>query len=185
MSGGARPASVLIDGYNLLHAIPRFAPRGGPVAPARSRMEAWLARAARERSVSTCVVVWDGRAGGSKAKPATSLEVIYTPKDIEADDRLRDLMRGRFAGRAAETWVVSSDREVKRSARDLGFVALGAMTFWKRWSDASGDSKGRRRRPVSDAPEPSGKPRPTKAGVEELLSQMLDVDDEDEGRAEE
>lgn len=179
MSGGARPSAVLVDGYNLLHAIPRFAPRGGPVAPARSRLETWLARAARERGVSTCVLVWDGRASGSKAKPASSLEVIYTPKGTEADDRLRDLMRDRFAGRASETWVVSSDREVKRSARDLGFVPLGAMTFWKRWSDASGGAKGRRRKPVSGAPEPSGKPRPTKAGVEELLSEMLGDDERD------
>jgi len=91
-------------------------------------------------------------------------------------------MRDRFADRASTTWVVSSDREVKRSARDLGFVPLGAMTFWKRWTDEPGGRKGRRN-PVSDAPEPSEKPRPTKAGVEDLLAAMLGEEEEgDDGR---
>jgi len=142
VSRGRRPSAVLIDGYNLLHAIPRFAPRGGPLAPARSRLETWLARVARERDVSRCVIVWDGRERGSRSRSSALLEVIY-----------------------------------------LGFVPLGAMTFWKRWTDEPGGRKGRRN-PVSDAPEPSEKPRPTKAGVEDLLAAMLGEEEEgDDGRS--
>jgi len=171
---------VLIDGYNLLHAIPRFAPRGGPLAAARSRLETWLVRAAREHGVARCVVVWDGRERGSRSRSAAPLEVIYTARGTEADDRLRELMVDCFADRARATWVVSSDREVMRSARDMGFVSLGAMTFWKRWADDPGRRKGRRN-PVSGAPEPSEKPRPTKAGVEDLLAEMLDEKREGDG----
>lgn len=150
------------------------------MASARSRLETWLARVARERDVSPCVIVWDGGERGSRARSVAPLEVIYTARGTEADDRLRQLMRDRFADRASTTWVVSSDRAVKRSARDLGFVPLGAMTFWKRWADEPGRRKGRRN-PVSGAPEPSEKPRPTKAGVEDLLAEMLGEKTEGDG----
>ncbi|HKY61045.1 MAG TPA: NYN domain-containing protein, partial [Gemmatimonadota bacterium] len=55
------PEAVLVDGYNVLHAIPRFAPRGGDVAAARQALERWLAEAAARHGVVESVIVWDGR----------------------------------------------------------------------------------------------------------------------------
>ncbi|HUP18799.1 MAG TPA: NYN domain-containing protein [Gemmatimonadota bacterium] len=178
-SGGS-PRAVLVDGYNLLHAIPRFAPRGGPIEPARAALEAWLAQVARVRGVVDVVLVWDGRAAARASRTPAPLTVLYTSADETADERIRALCRGRFAGRAAETWVVSSDREVQGPARQLGFEAIGAMTFWRRWNAGSreGDTvrPGRAGAPGGAPPgrEAPAKPRrATPREVDELLDEFL------------
>lgn len=123
-----------MDGYNILHAIRRFAPRGGDPAPKRAAFERWLADAAKHQGVTDCVVVWDGAMAPTEAPPREPLDVIYSGRSRSADIELLELCRGDYADCAARTWVVSSDRGVQQPARDLGFVVLGAMTFYRRWS---------------------------------------------------
>jgi predicted RNA-binding protein with PIN domain len=140
--GNHAPRAVLVDGYNVLHAIPRFAPRGGDLSAARERFESWLSQAAAEAGVRECVLVWDGRDGQQRrVGPVT---VLYTGAGVSADDRLLALCRGAFAARARFTWVVSSDRDVQGPARQLGFAVLGAMSFYQRWSSrtTSGSAAG-------------------------------------------
>ena len=122
------PHAVLVDGYNVLHAIPKFAPRGRDLAPSRDRFEAWLAEAASRAGVQGCVLVWDGRAGSRESR-AGRLTVLYTAAGTSADERILDLCRGPFAFRPATTWVVSSDSDVREPARQLGFPSLGARTL--------------------------------------------------------
>lgn len=171
----ARPRAVLIDGYNLLHAVPRFAPRGADLAPRREALESWLAGEARRRGAPEVVLVWDGRAGSRAGSAPAPLTVLYTPAGLTADERILSLCRGPYARRADSTWVVSSDRGIQAPARQLGFHVLGAMTFYRRWSAA-----GR-----SAPPEPGEKPgRPTSAEVDELLDAFLEDrgDRPDDGR---
>jgi predicted RNA-binding protein with PIN domain len=162
------PDAVLVDGYNLLHAIPRFAPRGADLASARAQLEQWLAEAARRRGVREVILVWDG--GGAappdptRARPP--LEVVFTPANKTADERLLALCRGRYAAMGDRTWVVSSDRDVQAPARELGFETMGAMTFFRRWSDA------RPRGGCAREAEPE-KPRATRHEVDELLERFL------------
>ena len=176
MSGVAsRPEVVLVDGYNLLHAIPSFAPRGADLAPARERLEGWLAQAARQQRVSQCVLVWDG-GGARKVRAPAPLTIRYTPKGISADERLLELCRERYAARAASTWVVSSDHGVQAPARELGFTVLGARTFYERWMPPRrGGGRGRLR--SRKAADPDEKPRATRADVEDLLAEFLDQGD--------
>lgn len=129
------PGAVLVDGYNVLHAIPRFAPRGADLTAARERFESWLSEAAARAGVGSCVLVWDGR-GGSRDRKAGRLTILYTAAGVSADDRLLDLCRGAYASRSASTWVVSSDSDVRDPARQLGFTVLGAMAFYRRWTSA-------------------------------------------------
>lgn len=182
MSGStATPRAVLVDGYNVLHAIARFAPRGGPVEPARTAFQAWLAEAARRRGVREVVVVWDGRTAGREPRAPAPLKVLFTPKGTTADDRILDLCRGTYAGRASTTWVVSSDREVQGPARQLGFEGIGAMTFYRRWARGGG-GPGRSRSGSGGGSgsgsrdEPGGAKKPRRASadeVEELLDAFL------------
>jgi predicted RNA-binding protein with PIN domain len=123
-----------VDGYNVLHAIREFAPRGGDPAPKRAAFERWLADAAMRHGVADCVVVWDGSIAPAEALSIQPLDVIYSGRSQSADSKLLELCRGDYADRAARTWVVSSDRGVQRPARQLGFAVLGAMTFYRRWS---------------------------------------------------
>lgn len=166
----AGPDAVLVDGYNVLHAIPRFAPRGADLASARERFESWLSVAAGRAGVERSVLVWDGR-GGRRERRAGRLTILYTAAGVSADDRLLDLCRGEFASRSASTWVVSSDRDVQDPARQLGFTVIGAMAFYRRWSFAR----------VSDAendPGGAARLRSSPAEVDELLDAFLNADRE-------
>lgn len=172
---GSGTLAVLIDGYNLLHAIPKFAPRGADLAPARERLEAWLAEAAARHGVSVCMLVWDGGNGRRSRGP---LQIVHTRAGVSADERILDLCRERFVGRAASTWVVSSDRDIQVPARELGFVVVGAMTFYRKW-ESSGRGRGGRVG-ASDDPGSRTRPRPTRSEVDELMDAFLDADREDE-----
>ncbi|MDX1624238.1 MAG: NYN domain-containing protein [Gemmatimonadota bacterium] len=177
-SGSKKPRGVLIDGYNLLHAIPRFAPRGDPLEPAREELERWLAQAAARHGSPEVVLVWDGRSGGRWSRSTGGIRIVYTAADASADERLLELCRGPFADRSDSTWVVSSDRDVQVPARQLGFTVLGTMTFYRRWK-AGGKGGGRRGGSTGPAAQ-SGKPRrASRAEVEDLLEDFLA--DRDEG----
>ena len=169
--GSPAPRAVLVDGYNVLHAIPRFAPRGGDLAAARDRFEAWLVQAAAAFGVRECVLIWDGR-DGQRQRRAGPVRVLYTAAGVSADDRLLDLCRGAFAARAASTWVVSSDHDVQGPARQLGFAVLGAMTFYRRWAPAAGPAADPR---VADR-DRSTPGAPSRAEVDELLAEFLEAD---------
>ena len=166
------PEAVLVDGYNVLHAIPRFAPRGADLATARERFESWLSVAAGRAGIGCCVLVWDGR-GGRRERRAGRLTVLYTAAGVSADDRLLDLCRGEFATRSASTWVVSSDRDVQDPARQLGVTVLGAMAFYRGWSTPKGDRSG------DTENDPGAVPRRSSAAeVDELLDAFLNADRE-------
>ena len=170
-----RPLAVLVDGYNVLHAIPRFAPRGRDLGPARDRFETWLAEGAARAGVERCVLVWDGRAG-TRDKRAGRLTILYTAAGTSADDRLLDLCRGPFAARSASTWVVSSDGDVRGPARQLGFVALGAMEFYRRWTSVPERNPPRRdHEPGAEQERPA---RVSRAEIDELLDAFLSADRE-------
>jgi predicted RNA-binding protein with PIN domain len=125
--------------------------------------------------VERCVLVWDGRAG-SQEKRAGRLTVLYTPAGTSADERLLDLCRGPFATRSAATWVVSSDRDVRDPAGQLGFVTLGAMEFYRRWKSPAATND--RRNDGEAAPRDGWPPRASRAEVDELLEAFLNADPE-------
>jgi len=166
------PHAVLVDGYNVLHAIPKFAPRGRDLGSARDRFEAWLGDAAARAGVERCVLVWDGR-DGSRQKRAGRLTILYTAAGTSADVRLLELCRGPFSARPASTWVVSSDGDVREPARQLGFITLGAMEFYRRWAAGIGGIEPRR--DESDLTEGRAA-RASRAEIDELLDAFLSAD---------
>ena len=179
------PDAVLVDGYNVLHAIPRFAPRGGDVAAARDAFERWLAEAGARHRVADVVIVWDGRHGARGTTHSRGLRVLYTEAAKTADERILELCREEYADRAESTWVVSSDHGIQTPARELGFTAVGAMTFYGRWSSGGAGaprSRGRRRR-VQRSSGAEADPRPTRAEIDELLGELLGRRDEEGGGA--
>ncbi len=142
------------------------------MAPARVALERWLGGTARAHAAPEVVLVWDGTRARRAARSPALLRVVFTGGET-ADERIRALMRGPYAGRADSTWVVSSDREVQGPARELGFTALGAMAFYRRWSTrprgtgTGGDAD------AGAAP----RPRPSRTQVEALLAEMLEARD--------
>lgn len=172
------PAAVLIDGYNVLHAIPKFAPRGRDLVSARDRFEAWLAVSAARAGVERCVLVWDGRAGVREERSGRQT-ILYTAAGTSADDRILELCRGPFASRQDSTWVVSSDGDVREPARQLGFTTLGAMEFYRRWapSAVSNDAtRGKDSRGGGSSARGERPARATRAEIDELLEAFLKAD---------
>lgn len=173
----ASPRRVLVDGYNLLHAVPRFAPRGRDVALARASLEQWLAGEALRRSIPEVVVVWDGTAPSRRRTGPIVVEV--TGAGVSADSRILHLARTVEPGEASRTWVVSSDGDVAGPARQLGLVTLGAMTFYRRWTEAEPTRRARQtrrgRKPLAEDDEE--KPRPTRPDVDRMLEELLGHDD--------
>jgi predicted RNA-binding protein with PIN domain len=170
--GNPAPRAVLVDGYNVLHALSRFAPRGGDLSAARERFESWLSQAVARAGVRDCVLVWDGR-DGQRQRRAGPVTVLHTAAGVSADDRLLELCRGAFAARARSTWVISSDRDVQGPAHQLGFPVLGAMTFYRRWGLAARPA-GADPRSADGHRDPPG--APSRGEVEELLEEFLKAD---------
>jgi hypothetical protein len=68
---------------------------------------------------------------------------------------------------------------VQGPARQLGFTAIGAMTFYRRWSpDGAPSSRSRRPGRVSGA---EANPRPARAEVDGLLDELLARREDPEG----
>ena len=175
------PEAVLVDGYNVLHAISRFAPRGGDVAEARHALERWLVEAAARYGVPEIVLVWDGGHGAAAATRSGRLRVIYTDASRTADERILELCRGPYANRSGSTWVVSSDRDVKGPAGQLGFTTLGAMTFYRGWSPDGGASGGHRTARAERISGAEANPRPARREVDGLLDELLARREDPEG----
>ena len=120
--------------------------------------------------------MWDGDGGGAAGcRAPRPLRVVFTKSGETADERILALCRGAYAGRAARTWVVSSDHGVQAPARELGFEVLGAMTFFQRWSDAR-PRGGCAKEAERGAGDIGGKPRPTRREVDRLLEEFLAAD---------
>lgn len=123
---------LVIDGYNLIGASLGLTGRAGPGRPSmeeeRRALVERLALYRRKRPGLRITVVFDaGRAGGlSRSRRMDSgIEVLFSRGGEEADEVIAEMARA--AG--ASLTVVSSDREVARSARSAGSVVLGSGEF--------------------------------------------------------
>ena len=120
----ADPATVIVDGYNVLYRIQES---GHPGGAARTRLEAALRRLHRQSTGRhSVIVVYDSALGGDRAAPvkANGLEVRFAPEGLLADEEIAELA----ASVSGPVVVVSSDREVRETVAATGAVAL--------WSEA-------------------------------------------------
>ncbi len=115
--------SLLIDGYNLLHATDIFGDEGSAPSFQRSReaLLAFLAKALHEVERLQTTIVFDA-AGAPPGLPHTDsvagLQVRYARDYPDADALLEELIEEHPAPRGL--LVVSSDHRVQRAARRRG-----------------------------------------------------------------
>ncbi|MCO6457504.1 MAG: NYN domain-containing protein [Pirellulaceae bacterium] len=142
--------SLLIDGYNLLHASGVLAPegRGTSLERARGALLDCLQRLIDPGEQSRTTVVFDGR----DAPPGLpgrwrhgELEVRFAARHREADELLEELIEADNAPR--QLTVVSSDHRVQRAARRRDARAVDSDVWFREQS---------RQRPLSVG---DGKPR--------------------------
>ncbi|MBI5583204.1 MAG: NYN domain-containing protein [Deltaproteobacteria bacterium] len=119
---------ILIDGYNLIRNFPPLArTEQQDFSRGREMLLKWLA-AYRQEHPGTILVVFDGAQGGGYQEERDlfrGIQVIYSPRGQTADD----IIKGLITFRAANTLVVSSDRELAEFCRVRGSGTIGAREF--------------------------------------------------------
>jgi len=136
---------LVVDGYNVMHALP--GDRDWPGREFKDRRRGFLERlaaygAGRPHRIT---VVFDGAKGGESMGGAESVGAVgvrYSARGIEADEVIRRIVDA--APRPGDLLVVTSDKSVASYARTRGA------------STARGDELARRLFPRLDAEPPAG-----------------------------
>jgi hypothetical protein len=150
---------LIVDGYNLAHAL-GLAPRKlGPGGLERVR-SALLGRLAAELgdSASSTIVVFDAReAPADQPRESTQrgITVCFAAASGDADSHIRALLQQH---RGRQMQVVSDDREVQASARAAGAEVSGCRAFIASWA-----KRPRAMRMRAESEKPAGTSRQDRA----------------------
>jgi hypothetical protein len=123
---------ILVDGYSVLHAWPRFATRKARQASLEQRREKLvkLLRQYADHGRRRVTVVFDGYAAKHKPEapePIHGVEVLFSEKGRTADDLIERLVGQSEPG--AGILVVTSDNMVRRTVESLGAQSMSAEIF--------------------------------------------------------
>ncbi len=123
--------TVILDGYNVIHALPDLARQlDRSLEAARAALlNLCGAYRARRGDVERLCVVFDGsdaEAGGPR-EHQQGVTMLFSRQGEEADERILSLIRA--GGSRGRFVVVSNDTEVSNNARALGAQVLSAATF--------------------------------------------------------
>ena len=145
--------TLILDGYNVIYAVPELARQMDRSLEAAREALVRLCEAYRARrgDIGQVYVVFDGRDDeGSSAseQPRGRLTQCFTRPPEEADQRILRLIE---AERPARCVVVSNDNEVFNNARAFGASVISVQEFSKQARPA----KASRGRPHHDAEKPT------------------------------
>ena len=119
----------LIDGYNLGHKIPRVVKflNERDFSAAIEHIVRLVQQKLNVRK-NRVIIVFDGKKGVfERPAIATSVEIRFSRKPQEADDLIRNFLRK--SNDTGMIVVVSSDRAILNSARDLGAQTITSEEF--------------------------------------------------------
>jgi len=119
---------VVIDGYNLIHAMPELARLvGTDLERARDALVAKLAVYRSGRGVRV-TVVFDGRgAGVQQTRPPGGIEVVFSRAPQTADAKIKTMLS---LEKSPKSWtVVTSDNSIVLFARDFGAKNIPSAEF--------------------------------------------------------
>lgn len=134
---------LLIDGYNVLHAVGRGRNAGGST---RNRFIELVAVYARARG-HEAVIIFDG---GSSPYPQESVVDGVTVVESGYRQSADDLLRKKLADYPPETVIVaSSDRAITDDAESRGIVSIDADAFYHRLVDVVCDKSATPRIPTA------------------------------------
>ncbi len=129
----AAPRHLLIDGYNVIHAIPDLkACLGEGVEAARARLVSWVSGLHDIEGIRV-TVVFDGRGDDVEIERPSgdlTLSVLYSPRGISADGVIEQLVG--TAVTPGNIQVVTRDNLVRETIRALGAEPLtpGDLRDW-------------------------------------------------------
>jgi predicted RNA-binding protein with PIN domain len=116
----------IIDGNNLIGSAPDFS-LGDPEA--RGKMVA-IIKKFQESKNARITVVFDGEPQGSeRLNPINAkMSVVYPRYGLSADDEIKKILEG--YRHVKETVLVSTDRELKAFAKELGARTVNSIEFY-------------------------------------------------------
>lgn len=123
----AQPRTV-IDGYNLIHAIPELARLvGTDLERARDALVDKLAVYRSKRNVRV-TVVFDGRSAAVQpTRPPGGVEVVFSRAPQNADAKIKNMIA---LEKSPRSWtVVTSDNSIVIFARDYGAKTIPSAEF--------------------------------------------------------
>jgi hypothetical protein len=123
---------ILVDGYSVLHAWPRFATRKARQWSLQQKREALVGvlRQYADHSHRRVTAVFDGYAAKHKpeiAEPSSGVEVLFSGKGKTADDLIERLVAQ--AEQRSQILVVTSDNMERRTVESLGAQSMSAEIF--------------------------------------------------------
>ena len=123
--------TVVLDGYNVIHAVPELARQLDRSLEAAREALVSLCRdyRARRGDVARLYVVFDGQQDDGPGPHAdrSGVTVLFTQRQEEADERILSLIRA--DGGRSRFVVVSNDVHISNNARALGASILSVQTF--------------------------------------------------------
>ena len=118
--------NYIIDGYNLGFKIPSIAKwiSAGDTYSAVQLIKNYLLNSLIQKA-NQIVLVFDGKAGGNSGNSKQGkMRILFSKKPETADDIIRQFIRSH---QNASHWiVVSSDSEIRYTAKDMGATALSS-----------------------------------------------------------
>ena len=126
--------TVILDGYNVAHAIPEIARQMDQSLQAAREALVRLCEAYRGRrgDIGRLYVVFDGRDDpefGPRQQLRGRVTVLFTRKPEEADRRILSLIESERG--QSRCLVVSNDNEVANNARAFGARIVSAQEFYR------------------------------------------------------
>jgi predicted RNA-binding protein with PIN domain len=118
----------VVDGYNLIHAMPELARLvGSDLERARDALVSKLAVYRSQRNVRV-TVVFDGRgAAGQQTRPPGGIEVVFSRAPQSADAKIKNMLA---VEKSPKSWtVVTSDNSIVRYVRDYGAKTIPSAEF--------------------------------------------------------
>jgi uncharacterized protein len=119
---------VVVDGYNLIHAMPELARLvGSDLERARDALVSKLAVYRSGRGVRV-TVVFDGReTGAPQTRPPGGIEVVFSRAPQNADAKIKNMLA---LEKSPKSWtVVTSDNSIVRYAHDYGAKTIPSAEF--------------------------------------------------------
>ena len=124
--------TVVLDGYNVIHAVPELARQLDRSLEAAREALVSLCRAyqARRGDVTRLYVVFDGNdaEGRTPAADRGGVTVLFTQRQEEADERILSLIRS--DGGRSRFIIVSNDTYIFNNARVHGARVIPVLEFY-------------------------------------------------------
>lgn len=124
--------TVVLDGYNVIHAVPELERRLDQSLEAAREALVRLCQELRARrgDIARLVVVFDGDEAHARGPQADrgGVTVLFTKRQEEADERILQLARA--DGGRSRLVIVSNDTLVFNNARAHGARAMSASEFY-------------------------------------------------------